>query len=145
MVIRFDVTDPSTVRTSRVIVLAVRRDHSKAPVSLIRMSVEPCRKPDWPPSRIHGRSTVPDPRFERPVTVTMVAPRARSRVPEMTMLARAAACGATSREGADHGPQPAPLRARTLNVYAVPFVSPVISQERAVVRQLPPDGDDVTW
>jgi hypothetical protein len=61
------------------------------------------------------------------------------------MVVGVATLGVTSGEGDDDGLQPAPLRARTVKVYAVPLVSPVIVQESAEVRQLPPDGDDVTW
>jgi hypothetical protein len=63
----------------------------------------------------------------------------------MTMLGAAVAAGVTAADGGDHPPQPAPLKARTRKVYDVPFESPAISQESAVVRQLPPVGDDVTW
>ena len=46
----------------------------------------------------------------------------------------------------DAGPVPTEFNARTVNVYACPFVNPITVHDNAPQRRtrLPP-GDDVTW
>ena len=125
--------------------LAERRDHSKVPASLVMTVASPGRKSGCLPTFTHGRRGTPDARFERPVMVITCVAGLSPREPRMTILAGPAARGVTSADGGDQAPQPAPLRARTRKVYDVPLMSPVISQDSAVVRQLPADGDEATW
>ncbi len=52
--------------------------------------------------------------------------------------------GVAGSEAGDAGPLPTPFVAVTVTVYAVPFVSPVIVQDRLDVLQDAPPGDTVT-
>jgi hypothetical protein len=52
--------------------------------------------------------------------------------------------GVTAALGAEGGPSPATFVAKTVNVYEVPFVSPVTVHEVVAVVQLAPPGDAVT-
>jgi len=52
--------------------------------------------------------------------------------------------GVAGAEAAEAAPVPAALVAVTVNVYAVPLVSPLTVQEVATVEQEKPPGDDVT-
>jgi hypothetical protein len=53
--------------------------------------------------------------------------------------------GVTAFEGVEFSPQPAPLSALTVKVYAVPLARPVTVQVSAEVRQVCPPGEEVTW
>ena len=52
--------------------------------------------------------------------------------------------GVTGELGADGNPSPAALVAMTVNVYDVPFVSPVTVQDNAAVLHVAPPGEAVT-
>ena len=83
---------------------------------------------------------MPKPLVE-PVTVTSRPVRE----PVIVMVGRGGAWGVTALDGADGIDQPAPLRARTVKVYAVVLVSPATVQVSVEVKQERPPGDAVAW
>ena len=90
---------------------------------------------------VHGVTIPPMP---KPVVVPLTEITPLERAPVIVMEARTGAAGVTASDGADHGPHPAPLSARTSKVYAVPFVRPLTSHDSTDVTHMRPDGDAVT-
>jgi hypothetical protein len=64
----------------------------------------------------------------------------------MTIVGLVGAFGVTGAEDVESGDHPAPLRARTVKVWATPLVSPSMVQDvvGAVARHTFPPGDEAT-
>lgn len=105
---------------------------------------EPSSNEVCPGNLIHGTTIAPSRRFDVPVMITPGSPRTSPRTPLITIDATGAV-GVTAALADDQGPQPAPFKARTVNEYAVPFLSPVTSQDVVEPRHDPPGGVEITW
>ena len=92
---------------------------------LTRMVALPWVKEPWPSHPNHGFNSPPMP---KPVVVPVTAIRSPSREPVIVIDGFGSAAGVTAFDGADDSDQPAPVRAFTVKVYAVPFDKPVTSQ-----------------
>ena len=80
-----------------------------------------------------------------PVMLNPGLPRTLVRLPTMVIVGRDGELGVTAGDGEEGAPDPARLEARTMKVYAVPFVRPSTTHDVVVVVQVRPSGDDVTW
>ena len=108
---------------------------------LTRMVATPWVKEPWPASRNHGFNSTP---MQKPVVVPLTAIRPPSRDPVIVIDGRTGAAGVTAFDGAEAADQPAPVRARTVKVYAVPLVRPATVQDSDAVRQVRPPGEETT-
>ena len=94
------------------------------------------------PSRVHGTNSLP---ATMPFVVPLISTARPTRLPVMRIDCFTDTWGVTLSEGSDAAPQPAPLRARTVKVYAVPLARPETVHDVVVVKHIRPLGDEVTW
>jgi hypothetical protein len=121
--------------------LPVLRDQVKVPLALTGITAAPSLYVVSPGNLSHGRTVWLVRCIDVPVTVM----RCPSRLPVMVIDGVGGAVGVTAFEGVELAPQPAPLSALTVKVYAVPLVRPVTVQVSADVRHDCPAGEEVTW
>ena len=78
-----------------------------------------------------------------PGAVQLITDEALARVPDTDVGAPGGLAGVTLADAVESAEFPAAFVARTLNVYAVPFVKPVTLQEVVVVVQVKDPGVEV--
>lgn len=138
-----DLVTPCAKKTSRE--RRARLLHEKLPSSATIRGTMPSAKGDCP-VRVQAITSSPTRPTVDPLTrTTLESPE--SRVPEMTMEGRVGALGVTAFDGSEVAPQPAPVRACTVNEYSIPLRRPetVHWVTGAATRQVPPAGVLVAW